>query len=144
MLSGIFLTRDALAKDDSREAALRTAELQRFQAQVDADARILGQLLDDALEYAHSNGELDTKTSFIESLTSGRRDYIATRATIESVRIFGDVALIRGRAKVTVADGGNSRDLDLGYLDVWLWKDNRWQMTAWRSARLPPAAPPAQ
>jgi hypothetical protein len=144
MLSGVFFTHDALAKEDSREAALRAAEMQRFQAQIDADAKVLGQLLDDALEYSHSNGELDTKASFIESLTSGRRDYVTTRANIESIRIFGDVAIIRGRAKVTVADGGQSRDLDLGYTDIWLWKGNRWQMTAWRSARMPPVAPPAK
>jgi hypothetical protein len=144
MLSGVFFTHDALAKEDAREAALRAAEMQRFQAQVDADAKVLARLLDDALEYSHSNGELDTKASFIESLTSGRRDYVATAATIESVRIFGDVAIIRGRARVTVADGGQPRELDLGYTDVWLWKDNRWQMTAWRSARMPPAPAPAR
>ena len=28
-------------------------------------------------------------------------------------------------------------DLHIGYTDVWVWKDGRWQMTAWRSARLP-------
>ncbi len=144
MLSGVFFTHDALAQDDAREAALRTAEMQRFQAQVDVNTKVLDQLLDDALEYSHSNGELDTKASFIESLTSGRRDYVTTAATIETVRIFGDVAIIRGRAKVTVADGGQSRDLDLGYTDIWLWKGNRWQMTAWRSARLPPAVTPAK
>jgi hypothetical protein len=142
MVSGLFFTRDALAKEDAREPALRAAELARFQAQVDADASKLAPLLDDALEYSHSNGELDSKTSFIESLTSGRRDYVATTATIETVRIFGDVAIIRGKARVTVADNGQSRDLDLGYTDMWLWKDGRWQMTAWRSARLPPPVAP--
>jgi hypothetical protein len=47
------------------------------------------------------------------------------------------VAIIRGKAKVTVIDAGTSRDLHIGYTDVWVWKDGRWQMTAWRSARLP-------
>jgi ketosteroid isomerase-like protein len=54
------------------------------------------------------------------------------------VRIFGDVAVIRGKAKVTV--GGKDRqpqDLHIGYTDVWLWKNGGWKMTAWRSARLP-------
>ena len=94
-------------------------------------------LLDDGLEYVHSNGELDSKTSFIDSLTSGTRDYVSSDASIETVRIFGDVAVIRGKAKVTVADNGQSRDLHIGYTDVWLWKNGGWQMTAWRSARLP-------
>jgi hypothetical protein len=119
------------------EAALRAAEIKRFEANVNADAKVLGELLDDGLEYVHSNGELDTKKSFIESLTSGTRDYASSAPRIETVRIHGDVAIIRGTAKVTVIDKGTSRDLHIGYTDVWLWKDGRWQMTAWRSARLP-------
>ncbi len=133
MLSGALF-----AKDDARAAAMRAAETSRFEAQVNADARALDQLLDDGLEYTHSNGDLDTKKSFIESLTSGTRDYISSVAAIETVRIFGDVGVIRGKAKVTV--GGKDRqpqDLHIGYTDIWVWKDGRWQMTAWRSARLP-------
>jgi len=129
----------AAAQADAREAALRKAEIARFDAQVDVNGRLLDELLDDDLEYAHSNGVVDSKTSFIESLTSGARDYVATIANIQSVRIFGDVALIRGTARVTVIEGGKPLDLDLGYTDVWLWKEGRWQMTAWRSARMPPA-----
>jgi len=132
---------DLFAKDDARVPALKTAEAARFKANVDADAKVLGQLLDADLEYVHSNGELNSKSEFIESLTSGKRDYIATTFDIQGVRILGNVAIIRGTAKVTVADNGQSRDLDLGYTDIWLWKDKRWQMTAWRSARMPaPAA----
>ena len=127
----------SFAKDDARSAALRSSELTRFEAQVNADAAALGKLLDDGLEYTHSNGELDSKQSFIDSLTSGKRDYVASVATIETVRIFGDVGVIRGKARVTVADQGQSKDLSLGYTDIWLWKDGRWQMTAWRSVRLP-------
>ncbi len=133
----------SFAKDDARLAALRAAEITRFAANVSADTKALAQLLDDGLEYVHSNGDLDTKASFIESLVSGRRDYLSSKPSIESIRVLGDVAVIRGRVLVTVADNGVSRDLDIGYTDVWLWKDGRWQMTAWRSARMPPAAAPA-
>ena len=134
------LSGTVFAKDDARLADLRTAEAARFKANVDADAKVLGQVLDENLEYVHSNGELNSKKDFIESLTSGKRDYVATTFEIQGVRILGDVAIIRGTAKVTVADNGQSRDLDLGYTDIWVWKDNRWQMTAWRSARMPPPA----
>jgi hypothetical protein len=128
----------SFAGDDARAAALRSAEMTRFEAQVSADTQVLGRLLDDGLEYIHSNGDLDTKASFIDSLVTGKRDYISSTATIESVRIFGDVGVIRGKAKVTV--GGKDRqpqDLSIGYTDIWLWKDGRWQMTAWRSMRMP-------
>lgn len=133
----LFFNGAAPAGDDPRASALRAAELARFQANDNADARVLGELLDDALEYVHSNGELDSKQSFIDSLVSGRRDYVSSKPTIESIRFLGHVAIIRGKARVTVADAGVSRDLHIGYTDVWVEKDGRWRMTAWRSARLP-------
>src|ERR1041384_2624728 len=80
----------------SDESALRALELKRFEAQVAADAKVLGELLADDLEYVHSNGELDSKKSFIDSLTTGKRDYASTVATIETIRFLGDVAIIRG------------------------------------------------
>jgi hypothetical protein len=137
LAAAAMLSVASFAKDDERSAALRSAELTRFEAQVNADAKVLGTLLDDNLEYTHSNGDLDSKKSFIDSLVTGKRDYVSSTATIETLRVFGDVGLIRGKAKVTVADNGNSKDLHIGYTDVWVWKDGRWQMTAWRSARLP-------
>ena len=136
MLSGA-----SFASDSDRAVALKAAEQARFEAQVNADAKVLGSLLDDGLEYTHSNGDLDTKKSFVDSLVTGTRDYISSVPTIETVRIFGDVGVVRGTAKVTV--GGKDRqpqDLHIGYTDIWLWKDGRWQMTAWRSARLPAPA----
>jgi hypothetical protein len=128
---------EGYSQDDARLAALKKAELARFEANVSADAKVLGELLHEGLEYVHSNGELDSKKSFIDSLTTGKRDYASTEADIESIRFFGDVAIIRGKAKVTVVDQGTARNLHIGYTDVWLWKQDRWQMTAWRSARLP-------
>ena len=130
----------SFAKDDARIGDLRAAEAARFKANVDADPMVLGRVLDDDLEYVHSNGEVDTKKEFITSLVSGNRDYVATTFDIQGVRILGDVAIIRGTAKVTVADHGKSLDLELGYTDIWVWKDARWQMTAWRSARMPAPA----
>jgi hypothetical protein len=135
MLPALFLT--AAAKDDTRSGTLRAAELARFQANDAADAKVLGELLDDELEYVHSNGELDSKKSFIDSLTSGKRDYVSSTPTIETIRFLDDVAIIRGKVRVTVADAGTSRDLHIGYTDVWVFKNGKWRMTAWRSARLP-------
>jgi len=141
-----MLSAASFASDGDRAAALKAAELSRFEAQVNADAKTLGLVLDDQLEYVHSNGDLDSKASFIESLVSGKRDYVSMKANILSVRVLGDVGIIRGAVKVTVVTDGKSQDLSIGYTDVWVWKANRWQMTAWRSARdaaPPPPPPPA-
>ncbi|MEO8064770.1 MAG: nuclear transport factor 2 family protein [Pseudomonadota bacterium] len=138
------LSAPSLVNDEGREAAVKAAELARFKANVEADATALGLLLADDLDYVHSNGDVDTKASFIESLTSGRRDYIAMTTDMQKVRVFGDVAVIRGLARVTVATDGKSQELAIGYTDTWVWKDQRWQMAAWHSSRYAVPAAPAK
>jgi len=144
MMSASFFTNEAFAKDEARAEAVKAAEMARFKANVDADGAALGKLLDDDLDYVHSNGDIDTKTSFIEALTSGRRDYVAMTCDMQKVRVFGDVAVIRGTATVTVVSNGTSQDLHIGYTDTWIWKDKHWQMTAWHSSKYTPPAAPAK
>ena len=134
-----LLSLACLAKDNAREAALRAAELARFEANVKADSAALERLLDAGLEYSHSNGKLDSKESFIATIKNGSLDYLSMEPTIESLRLFGDVGVIRGQARVAVTIDGRSNEFTIGYSDVWLWKDARWQMTGWRSVRLPDA-----
>src|SRR4051812_22798650 len=131
-----------LAKDNATEAALRAAEIARFRANVDADGAALDKLLHADLEYSHSNGKLDSKSSFIASLKDGSLDYVSMVPTLESVRLFGNVGVIRGRVKVGVTMQGKASEFTIGYSDVWLWQEGRWQLTEWRSTRLPDAAQP--
>ena len=129
------------AGDNPRESSLRAAELARFNANVAADGAALEKLLDANLEYSHSNGKLDNRSSFIASLADGSLDYLRMDPEIQSLRIFGDVGVIRGLAKVRVTIAAATSEFTIGYTDVWLWKDGRWQMTEWRSTRLPDAPP---
>jgi hypothetical protein len=135
--------KDRASSDAGRIADLKVAEAARFKANVDADSMVLGQVLDEDLEYVHSNGEVNSKKEFIMSLVSGKRDYVATTFQIQGIRLLGDVAIVRGTAQVTVSENGKPLSLDIGYTDVWVWKDRRWQMTAWRSARMPAPVVPA-
>jgi len=134
-----LIAANCLAKDNTKEQALRTAENARFEANVKADTAALDKLLDADLDYTHSNGDLETKARFIQALTDGTRDYVAFDGTLEKVRVFGDVGLIHGRAHVTVAGGGATSTFDISFDDAWLWKDGRWQLTSWRSTKLPNA-----
>jgi hypothetical protein len=140
--TSLCLANDTAAGEAGRKQTLRAAELARFEANVDADTAALEKLLDSALEYAHSNGKLDGKSSYIASIRDGSLDYASMQPTIQSLRVFGDVGVIRGLVRVGVTLDGKSSEFTIGYSDVWLWKDGRWQLTGWRSTRLP--EPPAK
>ena len=129
--------------EDKRYANLATADDTRVAAMKSADGEKLAALLSDDLRYAHSSGTVDTKQSYIESLTSGRTKYL----TIDyEERAFTfpapGIALMTGRAHVKVANATGEVDMNLSFLAVWREENGHWRFLAWQSCKLPAPATP--
>jgi len=117
---------DILALEDRRYAAM-TAQ----------DAATLAQLLHDDLVYTHSSAVIDTKHSYVEGIRSGKFRYSKIERTGEKVRVYGDTALVTGRAAIEVAVDGKPKSLRLRYLDVWVNQPGGWKFVAWQSTSIP-------
>jgi ketosteroid isomerase-like protein len=122
---------------------VKAAEKKRFDVTVKGDFKALDALLAEDLIYVHSNGRVDNEKTFLESLTSGRSKYLSIEPVEMNARALGDFVFVDGRAKVKVQSDGQTNDLLLTYLDVWVKRSGTWQMVHWHSARMPPPAPPA-
>ena len=133
-MSALFFNA-ASAGDSARALAAKDAEVARFAAIVKSDATATSKLLADDLEYCHSNGLCENKATYLEMMTSGKRKYVGFDPTVLSTRVFGDVAILSGTAKVNVITDGKAQEFTIGYTDVYVWRDKRWQMTSWRSTR---------
>ena len=132
----------AIHAEDTRTAALTTADTERVAAMKSADREKLAAILSDDLRYAHSSGTVDTKPSFIESLTAGRTKYL-TLDYEERAFTFPapGIALMTGRAHLRVANATGETDMLLGFLGVWREENGKWRFLAWQSCKLPaPAA----
>jgi hypothetical protein len=135
----------ALRADDTAIiAAVRAADDARVTATITADPAGLAALYSDQLHYAHSNGLIDTKRSFVESLTSGRTDYQQVDYVQRDFIPLGPGSvLMKGRALVRVGIPDGSMLIDLNFLAVWREEGGRWRFLAWQSSRNPaPAAQP--
>ena len=131
------------AADSSLLPTLRAADDERIAAMAAADARRLDDILSDALRYAHSTGAVDTKASFIETLTTGKSKYLQVEyETRDFTPLGSDVALMTGRATFHIVARGQPLTLHLSFLAVWRNEHGRWRFVAWQSCPLP-AAPPA-
>ena len=49
----------------------------------------------------------------------------------------GVTAIVNGEAKLSVTTDGKTNSFSLRYTDVWVMRDNKWQMVSWQSTRLP-------
>ena len=131
------------AADEAALAALQSADEQRVAATVAGDAAKLGAVLSDELHYAHSTGGVDTKTSYIDSLTSGKLKYASYEYEERKFSLATPgVALMTGRVHVKSVSAKGPSEAVLGFLAVWREENGHWRFLAWQSNKLnSPSAP---
>lgn len=130
------------AADAPLLAVLRAADDERVAAIVKPDRARLTAILSDDLRYAHSNGGVDTKTSYTETLlkvptTYMTFDYAERNFTFPAPGI----ALMTGRVHTTGRNAVGPADNLLSFLAVWREEAGKWRLLGWQSCKLTPAKP---
>ncbi|HYY60583.1 MAG TPA: nuclear transport factor 2 family protein [Burkholderiales bacterium] len=119
------------------EKELLALEERRFAAMIARDFAKLDTLVHEQLLYTHSSGVTDTKASWLQSMQSGRVKYKSAKYSGQKMRIFGDTALITGRAHIEAEIAGEPKTLKLLFLNAWTRTPQGWQFVAWQSTPLP-------
>ena len=119
------------------EKELLALEERRFAAMIARDFAKLDTLVHEQLLYTHSSGVTDTKASWLQSMQSGRVKYQSAKCSEQKVRMFGDMALITGRAHIEAEIAGEPKTLKLLFLNAWTHTPQGWQFVAWQSTPLP-------
>ena len=121
----------------STEQEILALEDRRYAAMTADDMAALAALTHDDLVYTHSNAVVDTKSSWIDSMKTGRVRYRKVTPSDRRVRLYGDTALVTGRAAVDVEVGGEAKNLKLAYLVAWTRTPQGWKFAAWQSTPVP-------
>ena len=133
------------AADDKLIAAVRAADDERIAATQAADPARLNAIFSDALHYAHSSGKIDTKSSYVDSITNRTSVYASYDYVRRDFLPAGDgVVLMTGRVRINAGSAAATNLLDLNFLAVWREEGGKWRFLAWQSCKNPPAAPPAK
>ncbi len=124
--------------------AVIAADDERVAASIAADSARLEAVLSDQLNYAHSNGAVDTKASYVASIVEHRSVYERVEYQKRSfMPIAPGVVLMSGRALIHSRNADGPVVLDLNFLAVWREENGKWRFVAWQSCRNPPAPKPA-
>ncbi|MDO8540853.1 MAG: nuclear transport factor 2 family protein [Opitutaceae bacterium] len=121
-------------------AAVRAADDERVAATIAADRSRLEAIYSDDLNYAHSSGKVDTKSSQIQGITAGGNRYEKFEYKERTFVPAGPgVVLMRGRMLMHLASkaGGKQNALDLNFLAVWREEGGKWRFLAWQSCKNP-------
>jgi hypothetical protein len=133
------------AADDAVIAAVRAADDERVAATLVADRARLKAVFSDELHYAHSNGKIDTKASYVDSIIHKTSVYASfDYVRRDFLRVADDIVLMPGRACINAGTAAQMNLLDLNFLAVWRLENGKWRFLAWQSSRNPPPAPAAK
>jgi len=110
-----------------------------------AVTNLLGALWGTAVAKTIASGLVDTKTSLLESVVSGRTKYHVIHFEERNFTFPAPgIALESGRAHMKATSSTGESDAIFSFLAVWRLEKGQWRFLAWQSCKLPPAAPEAK
>lgn len=94
-------------------------------------------LLDERVEYVHSNGWVQTRADVLSDMKS--RKLVYQRVTIKeaSARRYGQAAVVTGLGTFEGVNSGTAFKLDLRYTEVYVLSGTRWKLVSRHSNRMP-------
>jgi hypothetical protein len=112
------------------EDSVRAAEMARGQALLVADTTALSRLVADEFVEVSRLGTLRTKTDNLRDISSGALKLTSIKYDSVTVRVYGDVAVLRAIADNTGMMRGFPFAGKIWYTRVFVRRDGRWQAVA--------------
>lgn len=101
----------AQTKDEKAVAA--AVEFMR-KSMISGNRADLAKLVDDDLLYSHSSGVVQDKKTFIEAIATKKSDFVAIDLTEQTIKVSGDMAIVRHKLSAKINKGGKPDSEVLG------------------------------
>lgn len=119
---------------DEKQVAAAVETLRK--AMLDGNKAELEAIVSDDLSYGHSSGKMEDKAAFVEALASGKSDFVTINLADQTIKIVGNVALVRHKLTGENNDGGKPGTVNLGVLLVWQKLQGKWKLLARQAFKL--------
>jgi ketosteroid isomerase-like protein len=138
LLLVITLINVSTMAQSKEEAAVAAAVESLRKAMVSGERAALEKIAAPELSYGHSGGKLEDKTAFVEAIASGASDFVTIDLTEQTIKVTGDVAIVRHKLSAETNDGGKPGTVKLAILTVWKKTGKEWKLLARQAVK--PAA----
>lgn len=99
-------------------------------AMVNGDATMLANLTSESLSYGHSSGTIEDKAAYIDAIISKKNDFKSIEQTNQTIRMKGDIAIVRHTFIAEVLIKGTPASPNIGVLQVWQKENDQWRLIA--------------
>ena len=126
----------AYAQSDKNAAVAAAVETLR-KAMLDGDRAALEQIAAEGLSYGHSSGHVEGKAEFVESIASGKNDFVSIDLTDQTIYVSGKTAIVRHILKANTKDVGKGPAvINLGILLVFQKDKKEWKLLARQAVKI--------
>ncbi|WP_200976113.1 nuclear transport factor 2 family protein [Echinicola sp. 20G] len=104
---------------------------------INPDKAKLKKLTDKKLSYGHSSGKNEDQETFINTLISGKSDFVSIDLENQSYEVVDDIGIARHILVAETNDSGVPGNVRIGILMIWRKNDNSWKLLARQAYKLP-------
>jgi ketosteroid isomerase-like protein len=105
-------------------------------AMLDGDKKQLEALAAEGLSYGHSSGKVEDRATFVETLASGKSDFITMDLSEQTITVAGNTAIVRHKLQGDTNDNGKAGSVKLGVMTVWQKQKGKWKLLARQAFKL--------
>ncbi|SNC65274.1 protein of unknown function [Hymenobacter gelipurpurascens] len=123
----LLVTMDTLAQSTTETEILNLSQ-EKFRWKTTGKIDLVEDLFDDELVFIHLNGHFSSKKEWIQELRTKRFVYNSIDLKEASAKVYGDTAVLVGRATFKVTMGGSKGTYNLVYTEVYTKKQGKWKL----------------
>jgi ketosteroid isomerase-like protein len=107
------------------------------QVMVDPDEEKLRQLTSDQLTYGHSNGVIEDQNTCIESMVSGKFNFLNVNLSEQTIDMSGNTAIVRHILNGDTHDAGKDPGkAHIKVMQVWQNQAGQWKLLARQAVKV--------
>ena len=133
-LSSVTLLGSVWAEDVKEQ--LKKLETDRAAAIVKGDVATLEKQTSDDYTLINMNGQMSDKSQMVNNFKTGQTKLTSDELSDMKVRVYGNTAVITGKADVKGTLGGNDATGQIMFTRVYVKKGGQWQAVAFQQTRV--------
>ncbi len=134
IITGMLSLKPSVAQKRESQVTKAVEELRTLM--ITPDSAKLVSILADKLSYGHSGGFIDNKPGFIQSLLSGKSDFVTINLTDQHISLFEKTASVRHILEADTNDSGKPGHVKLSILTIWYRAKGKWILIARQAVKV--------
>lgn len=131
----LFLISTVNAQTKAEKQVAAAVENMRL-AMISGDRAALENVAASDLSYGHSSGKIEDKAAFVESIASGKSDFVSIDLNEQTIKVTCKTAVVRHKLVAQTNDGGKAGNVNIGILLVFQKQHGKWKLLARQAYKL--------